>query len=159
VSSPEQTPILAAEVWDRQLKAGQSGEWSVLATTIAPGCVWSVVTQGAVFRGRDEVIGFIRAGFDAAATRERPDVRGEFSTTESGVYEYTSRGTIDPNHAKAFARRLTGGRPIITSGLAKIVGWAMSGKSFVVPVCFVYHVNQDGQIDRVNEYVGKRSTT
>jgi hypothetical protein len=155
----EQDPILAGEVWDQQLKAGRSGDWDALQTTIAPDCVWSVITQGAVFRGRDEVVSFIREGFDAAATREEPDVRDTFSTTESGVYEYTSRGTIDRDHAKAFARRLTGDRPIITSALARMVGWVMGGKSFSVPVCFVYHVNQDAQIDRVNEYVGKRSTT
>ena len=159
MSPPEPHAILAAEVWDRQLKAGRSGDWDALQTTIAPECVWSVITQGAVFRGRDQVIGFIREGFDAAATREQPDVRGEFSTTESGVYEYTSRGTIDRDRAKAFAGRLTGGRPIITGALANIVGWAMGGKAFAVPVCFVYHVNQDGQIDRVNEYVGKRGPT
>lgn len=159
MSSPGPDPVLAAEVWDRQLQAAQSGAWAALETSISPDCVWSLVTQGAVFRGRDEVISFIRDGFGAAATREQPDVRGEFSTAESGVYEYTSRGTIDRDRARAFARRLTAGRPIITGVLANIVGWAMSGKSFAVPVCFVYHVNQDGQIDRVNEYVGKRSTT
>lgn len=155
----EQGPILASEAWDRQLKAGRSGDWDALQTMIAPDCVWSVVTGGAVFRGRDEVISFIRDGFDAAATREEPDVRGRFSTAESGVYEYTSRGTIDREGARAFARRLTGDRPIITSALAHIVGWVMGGRSFSVPVCFVYHVNQDAQIDRVNEYVGKRCAT
>jgi len=38
---------------------------------------------------------FMREGVDAAATREDPDVRGEFSTPAWGVYEYTSRGTVD----------------------------------------------------------------
>ncbi len=114
------------------------------------------MTQGVVFRGRDEVIGFIREGFDAAATRDEPEVRNAFSTTEWGVYEYTSRGTVNRNRATAFAKRLSGGRPIITGVVARIVGLVMGGKTFEIPVCFIYHVDPDGLIDQVNEYVGKR---
>jgi hypothetical protein len=109
------------------------------------------------FRGRDQVISFIREGFDAAAARDEPDVRSEFSTAELGVYEYTSRGKVDRARATVFAKRLTGGRRIITGTLAGILSWAMRGKAFEVPVCFVYHVNDQAQIDRVNEYVGKRA--
>jgi hypothetical protein len=105
---------LAADIWHRQLAAGRSGDWAALETILAADCVWGVITQRAAFRGRDEVIGFIREGFDAAATRDEPDVRNEFSTSEWGVYEYTSRGTIDRNRATVFAKRLTGERPIIT---------------------------------------------
>jgi hypothetical protein len=43
------------------------------------------------------VIRFIREGFNAAATRQEPEVRSEFSTADWGVYEYTSRGTINPD--------------------------------------------------------------
>ena len=155
----EQQRPLAAETWHRQLAAGRSGDWAGLETTLAPDCVWAVITQGALFRGRDQVISFIREGFDAAATREEPDVRSEFSTAEWGVYEYTSRGTMDRTRTVQFAKRISGGRPIITRALAQILSWALGGKSFAIPVCFAYHVNADGLIDQVNEYVGKRTTS
>ena len=117
------------------------------------------LTQRVVFRGRDQVITFTREGFDAAATREEPDVRSEFSTEDWGVYEYTSRGTMDRTRAVQFAKRISGGRPLITRALAQILSWALGGKSFAIPVCFAYHVNADGLIDQVNEYVGKRTTS
>jgi hypothetical protein len=158
MSDARQAPQLAADVWHRQLEAGRKGEWGAMETTLAPDCVWAVITQGAEFRGRDQVISFIREGFDAAAARDEPDVRSEFSTAELGVYEYTSRGKVDRARATVFAKRLTGGRRIITGTLAGILSWAMRGKAFEVPVCFVYHVNDQAQIDRVNEYVGKRGT-
>lgn len=151
-------PPLAGEIWQRQLAAGQSGDWAALEETLAPDCVWRLLTQGVVFRGRGEVIAFIREGFDAAAIRDAPHVRSEFSTSNWGVYEYTSRGTVDRARATAFAKRLTGGRPIITSAIAQLVSRVAGGKTFALPVCFVYHVNADGLIDQVNEYVGKRTT-
>lgn len=156
MTSGEQRPTLAAEVWHRQLAAGRSGDWAALETILAPDCVWAVLTQGSLFRGRDQVTSFIREGFGAAVTRDQPDVRSEFSTAEWGVYEYTSRGTMDREGAAIFAKRLSRGRPIITSVLTEIASRALRGKAFAIPVCFVYHVNHDGLIDHVNEYVGRR---
>lgn len=152
-------PLLAAEVWHRQLAAGRAGDWHILEDLLAPDCVWTVLTQGTTFRGRDQVIDFIREGFDAAATREQPEVRGEFGTADWGVYEYTSRGTVDGAKATTFAQRLTGGRPILTSILAPIIKRVLHAKPFAIPVCFIYHVNTDGRIDQINEYVGKRQPT
>jgi hypothetical protein len=148
---------LAAAVWHRQLTAGRSGDWAALESILAPNCTWALLTQAAAFKGRDQVIRFIREGFDAAATRQEPEVRSEFSTADWGVYEYTSRGTINPDRATAFAARLSAGRPIITDLLAPLITWAWRGKAFEIPVCFVYHVNADRLIDQVNEYVGKRA--
>lgn len=156
-NGPGQDPPPAAAVWHRQLSAGRSGDWAALAAVLAPDCTWALLTQGAVFQGRDQVINFIREEFDAAATRQEPDVRGEFSTAECGVYQYTSRGTVDRDRATAFARRLSARRSIITELLAAILAWGWRGKAFEIPVCFVYHVNPDGLIDPVNEYVGKRT--
>ena len=158
MTGEEQRPPLAADIWHRQLAAGRSGDWAALETILAADCVWAVMMQGAAFRGRDEVISFIREGFDAAATRNEPEVRNEFSSPQWGVYEYTSRGTVDRNRATVFAKRLTGGRPIISGAVAHIIGRVLAGKAFAIPVCFVYHVNADGLIDQVNEYVGKRTT-
>jgi hypothetical protein len=78
------------------------------------------------------------------------------STTEWGVYEYTSR-TIDRNRATLFAKHPGGGRSIIV--LAQIVSRPMGGKAFAIPVCLVYQVNPDGLIDQVSEYVDERETT
>jgi SnoaL-like domain len=157
VSEAAPHPSLAAEVWHRQLDAGRSGNWAERDEILAPDCVWSLRTQGAAFRGRDDVVAFIQEGFDAAATHEKPDVCTDFSTADWGVYEYISRGTIDPSQATKFAKRLIPAPRIITNALAPIITRVLSGKTFAVPICFVYHVSSDGLIDQVNEYVGKRT--
>jgi hypothetical protein len=157
VSEAARHPLLAAEAWHAQLDAGRSGYWAELDEILAPDCVWSLRTQGAVFQGLDDVVAFIQEGFDAAATREEPDVCTDFSAADWGVYEYISRGTIDPSQATRFAKRVIPAPRIITTALAPILARMLSGKTFAIPVCFVYHVNSDGLIDQVNEYVGRRA--
>jgi hypothetical protein len=59
------------------------------------------------------------------------------------VFEYTSRGVIDAERAAQFASQL---------GVDATGAGQLEGRTFEVPVCFVYHVNASGQIDQVNEY-------
>jgi hypothetical protein len=98
---------------------------------------------GTTFRGPAEIARFMQGGFNAAAEREEADVRNEFSTDEWGVFEYTSRGVIDAGRAAQFAAKI---------GIAAPGAEELAGQTFEVPVCFVYHVNASGLIDRVHEY-------
>ena len=34
----------------------------------------------------------------------------------------------------------------------ELAGQFLEGRTFEIPVCFIYHVNASGQIDKVNEY-------
>ena len=57
------------------------------------------------------------------------------------------RGIINAQRAAEFAAQLGVAGP----GGDDLAG-QLAGQPFEVPVCFVYQVNADGLIDRVNEY-------
>jgi ketosteroid isomerase-like protein len=131
----------AEQTWHAQMEAVRRGDWDVMPGYFAPDCTWTLMPPGTAFRGRAEIVRFMQGGFGASAEREEPDVRNEFAADEWGVLEYTSRGVID-----AAKLGVTG------SGGEDLAGQLLAGRQFEVPVCFVYHVNADGLIDRVNEY-------
>jgi ketosteroid isomerase-like protein len=133
----------AEEIWHAQMEAVRRGDWDTMAGYFAPDCTWTLMPPGTTFRGPAEILTFMRSGFDAGAEREDPAVRNEFATDEWGVFEYTSRGVIDAQRAAQFAAQL---------GVDAIGAEDLAGRTFEVPVCFVYHVNANGQIDQVNEY-------
>jgi ketosteroid isomerase-like protein len=138
----------AEQTWHAQMDAVRRGDWDAMPGYFAPDCTWTLMPPGTTFRGRAEIVGFMRGGFGASAEREEADVRNEFATDEWGVFEYTSRGVIDAQRAAEFAARLG----IAGPGGDDLAGQLRAGRRFEVPVCFVYHVNADGLIDRVSEY-------
>lgn len=137
----------ANDTWHAQMDAVSRGDWDTALGYFAPDCRWTLMPPGTTFRGRAEVAAFMRSGFGASAERAEPDVRNQFATDEQGVYEYTSRGVIDARRAQEFAAKVGIAGPGGTDLAAKL-----EGQPFEVHVCFVYRVNADGQIDRVNEY-------
>jgi hypothetical protein len=133
----------AEQIWHAQMQAVRRGDWDTMAGYFAPDCTWTLMPPGTTFRGPAEIVTFMRSGFDAGADRPEPDVRNEFATDEWGAFEYTSRGVIDAERAATFAAKL---------GVAAVGADDLAGRTFEVPVCFIYHVNASGLIDRVNEY-------
>jgi hypothetical protein len=138
----------AEETWHAQMEAGKRGDWDAVLGYFAPDCAWTLMPPGTVFRGPAEIAAFMKSGFSAAAERKEADVRNEFATSEWGVFEYTSRGVIDAQRAAQFAEKIKAAGPA-AGGLA---GQSLEGRTFEIPVCFIYHVNASGQIDKVNEY-------
>jgi hypothetical protein len=138
----------AEETWHAQMDAGQRGDWDAVLGYFAPECTWTLMPPGTTFRGPAEIAAFMKSGFGAAAERQEADVRNEFATSEWGVFEYTSRGVIDAQRAAQFAEKIKAAGPA-SGGLA---GQSLEGRTFEIPVCFIYHVNASGQIDKVNEY-------
>lgn len=134
----------AETVWHEQRDAGQRGDWAKVSACFAPDSAWTLMPPGTTFRGPDQIVAFIRSGLDAAAERQAADIRNEFATSEWGVFEYTSRGVIDAAKAAQFADKI---------GAAGRTAEDLIGTTFEVPVCFIYHVNNTGLIDRVHEYV------
>lgn len=133
----------AQATWHAQMEAVRRGDRDTMSGSFAPDCTWTLMPPGTTFRGPAEIARFMQGGFNAAAEREEADVRNEFSTDEWGVFEYTSRGVIDAGRAAQFAAKI---------GIAAPGAEELAGQTFEVPVCFVYHVNASGLIDRVNEY-------
>ena len=132
---------VAEAVWRRQVEAGQRGAWDEVQACFAPECTWTLWPPGRVFQGRSEVLAFLRSGMGAAATRQAGESRGAFACDPWGVFEYTSRGVADADRARAFAQM---------TGLSD----SFAGGAFAVAVCFIWHVDDSGQIDAVREYAG-----
>ena len=139
--------MTADQAWHAQMQAVHRADWDAVPGYFAPDCTWTLMPPGTTFRGRDEIVAFIRGGFGASAERAEPDVRNEFATGDQGVFEYTSRGVIDAQRAAEFAAQVGAAGPA-----GDDLAGQLAGQPFEVPVCFVYHVNADGLIDRVNEY-------
>jgi hypothetical protein len=133
----------AEEIWHAQLEAVRRGDWDTMSGSFAPDRPWTLMPPGTTFRGPAEIAGFPRSGFGAAAGRDEADVRNEFATGERGVFGYTSRGVIDAERAAQFAEK---------TGVAGHGAGDLAGRRFEIPVCFTYHVNAKGLIDRVSEY-------
>jgi hypothetical protein len=140
--------------WRAQMIAAERGDLSDMLSHFDPECEWTLVTSARTFRGA-ELHEFLRRGFDAAQTRERPDVKTEFATGEWGVFEYVSRGTIGKEALK-FAPAL-GTLKVLNTRVGRalaalVIAPLIVGRRFEVAVCFVYHVNSRGLVDRVHEY-------
>jgi hypothetical protein len=138
----------AAKTWHAQMEAGKRGDWDAVSEYFARDCTWTLMPPGTTFRGPVEIAAFMKSGFGAAAEREEADVRNEFATDEWGVFEYTSRGVIDARRAVQFAQKIKAAGTVADD----LAGQFLEGRTFEIPVCFIYHVNANGQIDKVNEY-------
>ena len=132
----------ADQTWHAQMAAVRRGDWETMSGYFVPDCTWTLMPPGTTFHGPAEIAAFMRSGFTAGTERE-PDVRNEFATDEWGVFEYTSRGVIDPQRAAQFAGEI---------GVTGHRADDHAGRRFEIPVCFIYHVNTSGLIDRVSEY-------
>ena len=130
--------------WRAQMDAVERRDWDGAVACFAPDCEWRLITTGIALRGLDEIKAFLQRGFEASE-REPPEVRSEFATKEFGVFEYTSRG-IANERADDFVTRISEGASAVTDVVSV-------GRRFEIHVCFVYHLDTDGLIDRVNEYI------
>ena len=138
----------AEQTWLAQMEAGRRGDWDAMSGYFAPDCTWTLMPPGTTFRGPAEIAAFMRSGFSAAAEREEADVRNEFATDERGVFEYTSRGVVDAQRAARFAQKIKAAG----AAAGDLAGQSLEGRAFEIPVCFIYHINASGQIDKVSEY-------
>jgi putative sterol carrier protein/ketosteroid isomerase-like protein len=115
-------------------------EWDKAFAILAPDCEWTLMATGNKFHGLMEIRAFMQSALDASATRDVPEIRNDFAVDDSGVFEYVSSGTVDAQNASKFA------------AMAGLPADALGGKRFSFSVCFIWHINADGLIDRINEY-------
>jgi hypothetical protein len=138
------------------MEAGERGNLDEVLSHFDPSCEWTLVTSSKTFRGHAELRQFLFSGTGASMIREKPDVKAEFVSDEWGVFEYISRGRVSKDALQftevigvpevSFIARL--GRTLATFFFHLF----FTGRTFEVPVCFIYHVNSQGLIDRVHEY-------
>jgi hypothetical protein len=142
--------------WRSQMEAGERRNWDEVISNFDPNCEWTLVTSSKTFRGHTELLQFFQSGFGASLTREKPDIKAEFGTDEWGVFEYVSRGRVS-KEALQFTEVVGASQVNFITRFGKTLGafffrLFFAGKTFEVPVCFIYHVNGQGLIDCVHEY-------
>jgi steroid delta-isomerase-like uncharacterized protein len=119
-----------------------SDDWTTVEAQLADDIEWNMMPNAQKFKGKTEVISFIKTS-KFAAQRE-PIVVDDVVTKDGGVFEYWNIGTL-------------------TEGViefAKLSKWpfpkdpgTLVGQKYKVPVCFVYHLNAQGKINLVREYL------
>lgn len=120
-----------------------SGEDEAAKAQLADDVVWNLMPNGAALKGKEQVYEFLKPAFLSVADR-RPELLGNVSLGDWGVFEYWNVGTID-ERVIDFARSCWGTLPADASGKV--------GQEFRIPVCFVYHVNAAEKVDLVREYM------
>ena len=94
-----------------------------------------------IIKGTKEVIPWLKAG---AASQKEPVVISNLATKEWGVFELWNIGTLTEDTIE-FGKQLGWPFPGDPSGLV--------GKKYKVAQCFVYHINAEGKIDLMREYL------
>ena len=148
------------QIWRSQMEAGDRHDMDAVLAHFDQNCEWNLVTASKLFRGHAELRTFLTEGLGASMTREKPDVRSEFGTDKWGVFEYVSRGKFSKD-ALRFAHVIGETKASFSTRFGKavttlIIRLFFLGRTFEVPVCFIYHVNELGLIDRVHEYAATR---
>jgi limonene-1,2-epoxide hydrolase len=105
---------------------------------------WVMMPNLQKFSGKDDVIKFMKAGKEASTKEPVPLVN--VANNEWGVWEYINVGTVTKN-----MRILAATDADFQLG-AKDTS-AFEGRRYFVAICFVYHINAEGKIFLVHEYL------
>jgi hypothetical protein len=110
-------------------------------TQITDDIEWGIMPYSKVLKGKDEVIPWLIAG---SADQKKPIVITNVATKSWGVFEYLNIGTISEE--------------VIKFGSEQKWPWpkdpdSLLGKKYRVAQCFVYHINPEGKIDFMRQYL------
>jgi hypothetical protein len=138
-------------------EALENNDFDKVMSFLAPDCQWKLVTSGKVYQGHKALRGFLSGGWGGAVERQS-EVIAEFGVDNWATFEYVSRGRFSKDAVK-FVREIEKQKsPLVRFGrifLIQLVYFFFKGKHFEIPVCFIYHANDDGLIDQVHEYVAR----
>ncbi len=122
--------------------------WAVVSEDIAAAeaqitdnIEWALMPYNKVIKGKDEVIPWLRAG---SADQKKPLVITNVATQDWGVFEYWNIGTMSEE--------------VIKFGTEQKWPWPKDphsylGQKYRVAQCFVYHINPEGKIDFMRQYL------
>jgi ketosteroid isomerase-like protein len=123
-------------------ESGKNNDFDAMAETIADDCEWVVMSNMKSFKGKKDVVALCEAG--KLASDKTPEIILDNATAEWGVFEYMNRGVITESLSR-FAASSGWQSPVDPSTLV--------GRKYEVPVCFVYHLNAQGKICLLHEYL------
>lgn len=135
------TPGSQTTPFSTLLWAVVSGDLATVETLITDDIEWGLMPYNKVLKGKEEVIPWFRA---AAADQKKPIVITNVATSDWGVFEYWNIGTASEE--------------VIAFGTSQNWSWPRDPKNFLgqkyrVAQCFVYHVNPEGKIDFMRQYL------
>ncbi len=127
----------------RFMQAIARDDWASAEAVYSDDIEWDMMPNSQVRKGKEEVMPFLKTSWTAARGRI-PMILNNAATKEWGVVEYWNIGTISEGVIE-FAKQSKWPFP---SNLQDLVG-----QTYKVPVCFVYHIDKQGKIDLVREYL------
>ena len=118
-----------------------SGDLTTIEAMIADDIEWGLMPYNKVLKGKEQVIPWFKA---AASDQKEPLPITNAFTTDWGVFEYWNIGTVSEE--------------VIKFGNDQKWPWpknpeSFAGQKYKVAQCFVYHVNQEGKIDLIRQYL------
>jgi len=132
----------ACTVFRTLFESGRNNDFDAMADTIADDCEWVLMSNMMSFKGKSDVVALCKAG--KLASEKTPEIIFDLATPEWGAFEYVNRGVITESLSALVA---TSGQqfPVDPSTLV--------GRQYEIPVCFVYHLNAQGKIYLLREYL------
>lgn len=125
----------------RLIFAVASGDMTTAEAQITDDIEWALMPLNKVLKGKDQVIPWLKAG---TADQKKPVVISNAATKDWGVFEYWNIGTVSEE--------------VIKFGNAQKWPWPKDAASFLgqhykVAQCFTYHIDPDGKIDFMRQYL------
>jgi limonene-1,2-epoxide hydrolase len=119
-------------------------DWVNAAAQLADDIEWHMMPNLQKIAGKEDVINFLKAGKNASAKEPVPLLNA--ATEEWGVWEYMNQGTVSKD-----MRVLAEADSDFQLGTEDTS--ALEGQRYAVAVCFVYQINEKGEIYLVHEYL------
>jgi hypothetical protein len=122
-----------------------SGDLATAEAQLADDIEWGLMPYIKVLKGKDEVMLWLKAG---SADQKEPITITNAATKDWGVFEYWNIGTVSEE--------------VIKFGNEQKWPWTKDPESFLgqkyrVAQCFVYHINSEGKIDFMRQYLDTQS--
>ncbi len=127
---------LSALIW-----AISSGDVATVEALITDDIEWGLMPYNKVLKGKEEVIPMLRAG---SADQKKPIAITNVATKDWGVFEYWNVGTVS-NELIKYGNEHQWPWPKDP--------WSLVGQTYRVAQCFVYHINPEGKIDFMRQYL------
>lgn len=130
-----------ATPFSRFLWAVVAGDLATAEAQLADDVEWGLMPYSKTLRGKQEIIPWLKAG---AASRKDPIAVNNVATRDWGVFELWNIGIVT-EELVAFGKRQDWPFPGEPESLV--------GRQYKVAECFVYHINAEGRIDLMRQYL------
>ena len=118
-----------------------SGDLTTAEAQLADDVEWDIGPHNYILKGKKEIVPWLKAG---GASQKEPIVINSFATKEWGVCELWNIGTLTEDAVES-GKQLRWPFPGDPNSLV--------GRRYKVAQCYVYHINAEGKIDLMREYL------